>query len=144
MKPLLVIGLGGPLMGDDGIGGHVAERLAADPRLPAGVDVICGGTDLLGCVGAIEGRERVVVIDAVLDGAEPGTVSPIEDGIEQGQEHAHHLSVTQAVALLGMTTTARFRLLGVSVAFAGAQPALSPALTARIPAILDRVLEELR
>ena len=33
----LVIGYGNPLRSDDGVGWHVAERLADDPRL-AGVD----------------------------------------------------------------------------------------------------------
>ena len=79
MKPVAVIGLGNPLMGDDGIGWHVAERLAADPRLPDGVEAIQGGTDLLRCAARIEGRRRVIVVDAVRDDAAPGTVSEIAD-----------------------------------------------------------------
>jgi len=62
MKPVVVIGLGNPLMGDDGIGWHVAERLATDPRLPSGVEAIQGGTDLLRCAARIEGRRRAILI----------------------------------------------------------------------------------
>jgi len=143
MKPQLVIGLGNPLMGDEGIGWHVADRLAADPRLPAGAEAITGGTDLLGCAGRIEGRQRVVVVDAILDDAEPGSVSVGIGDLEERQEHAHHLSVAQAVKLLQLITPARFTVLGVSVRAAGLGEELSPALAARLPAIVDRVLEEL-
>jgi hydrogenase maturation protease len=143
MKPRLAIGLGNPLMGDEGIGWHVAGRLAADPRLPADVEAIPGGTDLLGCAGRIEGRQRVVVIDAIQDDAELGSVLIVNGELEERQEHAHHLSVAQAVRLLQMMTPARFTVLGVSVRAACLGEELSPALAARLPAIVDRVLEEL-
>lgn len=145
MKPVAVIGLGNPLMGDDGIGWHVAERLAADPRLPDEVEAIQGGTDLLRCAARIEGRRRVIVVDAVRDDAAPGTVSEIGDGeAEERQEHAHHLSAAQAMGLLRMTMPVSFTLLGVSVSQARMEERLSAELAGRMPAILDRVLEELR
>ena len=145
MNPLLVIGLGNPLMGDDGIGWRVAEALAAHPRLPADTDVICGGTDLLRCASQIEGRRRVVLVDAVQDGAPLGTVSVIEeDAADSYQEHAHHLSAGQAMTLLRLTMPVCFKLLGVSVPSARVASGLSPALSARMPAILDRVIEELQ
>jgi hydrogenase maturation protease len=143
MKPRLAIGLGNPLMGDEGIGWHVVGRLAADPRLPADVEAIPGGTDLLGCAGRIEGRRRVVVIDAIADDAEPGSVSIVDGDVDERQEHAHHLSVVQAVKLLGMIVPARFTVLGVSVGAVRLGEELSPELAARLPAIVDRVLEEL-
>ena len=145
MKPLLVIGLGNPLMGDDGIGWQVAGRLAADPRLPADVEAICGGTDLLRCAAQIEGRRRVVLVDAVQDDAPPGTVSVIgEEAADIHQGHAHHLSAGQAMGLLRMTMPVCFTLLGVSVTSARMGEELSPELGACMPAILDRVIEELR
>ncbi len=144
MKPRLVIGLGNPLMGDDGVGCRVAERLAADPRLPPGVEVISGGTDLLRCAGQIEGRTSVLVVDAVQTGAEPGSVQEIDPQIPDRQDHAHHLSAAQALTLLRMLTPAPVRLLGIAVRSAACEPDLSPALAARVPSILDRLLEELK
>jgi hydrogenase maturation protease len=146
MKPVLVIGLGNPLMGDDGIGFAVAERMAADSRLPESVEVICGGTDLLRYAGQMAGRERVVVIDAIQGDAEPGNVISLDEadsGLDTRQEHAHHLSAVQAIRLLQMTTPTRFLLLGVSICSAGMDARLSPALAIRMPAILDRALHEL-
>jgi hydrogenase maturation protease len=145
MKPLLVIGLGNPLMGDDGVGWRVAERLAADPRLPADAEAVCGGTDLLRCAAQIEGRRRVILVDAVEDDGPPGTVSLAdEDAADLRQPGAHELSAAQAVQLLRLTMPVPFKLLGVSVSSARMSEELSPPLAARLPDILDRVIEELR
>ena len=146
MKPLLLIGLGNPLMGDEGVGRLVVEQLAGDPRLPETVEVICGGTDLLRYAGQMEGRSRVFVVDALQDDTEPGIVSIFNDassGLDERQEHAHHLSVYQAMALLKMTTPTLFTLLGISIPTAAIKTGLSPVVEGRMPAILDRVLHEL-
>ena len=63
MKPNLVLGLGNPLMGDDGIGCVLAERLASDPRLPADTEVLVAGSDLLRFAGRMEYRQRVILIE---------------------------------------------------------------------------------
>lgn len=118
MKPELVIGLGNPLMGDDCVGHIVAERLADDPRLPEGVEVLCGGTDLLRCAGQMAGRRRVIVIDALQDGGEPGEIVAVKQAdveLDPHQAHAHHLSAVQAMRLLDMNSPTPFLLLGVSI-----------------------------
>lgn len=146
MKPLLVIGLGNPLMGDEGVGWHVAERLSGDPRLPAGAEAVCGGTDLLRYADSMEQRRRVIVVDALRDDAEPGSVWRLDDapgGLDGRQENAHCLSAVQAIQLLRMTVTAPITLLGISIPCANVQTGLSPEVAARMPTILDRVLREL-
>jgi hydrogenase maturation protease len=163
MKPLLVIGLGNPLMGAEGIGWHVAQRLSGDPRLPAGAEVICGGTDLLRYADRIEESRRVIVVDALRDDAEPGSVWSFEapgdpsgagaiacqqvssqlPPLDNRQDNAHCLSAVQAIQLLRMTVPALITLLGISIPRANVQTGLSPELAARMPAILDRVLQEL-
>jgi len=145
MKPLLVIGLGNPLMGGDGIGCTVAGRLAADSRLPACAEVISGGTDLLQYAGQMEGRSRVVVIDALADGAAPGSVAAFEEasGLDERQDHAHHLSAAQAIRLLRMITPVPCTLLGISIPSVEAGSGLPPVLQAQMPVIVDRVIREL-
>jgi len=164
MKPLLVIGLGNPLMGDEGIGWHVAERLSADPGLPADAEVVCGGTDLLRFADQMEQRRRVIVIDALLVDTEPGSVWVGEDPggepsgagastcqpfssrtsvLDNRQHNAHCLSAVQAIQLLRMTTQVPITLLGISVRGVNVQTGLSPELDARMPSILEHVLREL-
>lgn len=160
MKPLLVIGLGNPLMGDEGIGWHVADRLSADPRLPADAEVVCGGTDLLRHADRIHQRRRVIVIDALRVDGEPGSVWVGEDpgggpsgagasvgqplpGLDNRQDNAHCLSAVQAIQLLRLTVSVPITLLGISVRSADLQTRLSPELNGRMPEILDHVLREL-
>jgi hydrogenase maturation protease len=146
MKPQLVIGLGNPLMGDDGVGCAVAERLADDPRLPESVDVMNAGTDLLRCAGRLDARRRVVIVDAVEDNGVPGDVILLDEEdaeLDLCQQHAHLLSTVEAIRLLKMTSGASFLLLGVTISRVTMEPSLSPAVAARLPAILSRVLEEI-
>jgi len=143
---ILVVGVGNPLAGDDGIGLHVATALAGDDRLPAGAEVLAGGSDLLRHADAMRGRRLVVVIDAMLDDRPLGTLQ-VFDGdladLEARQDHVHHLSVVQALGLLRSVTAA---LDGVPVVVAGVtihgaepSPRLSAGLEARVPAIADEV-----
>jgi len=152
MKPHLVIGLGNCLMGDEGVGWHIIDRLIGDPRLPEDTELLWGGTDLLACAGQIEGRRRITLVDALLDPSQVGSVTVFgdEDGLrelEDRQGHVHHLSLTQAIQLLWIASPAfpkpRLRLIGVCIDSASMQLELSPPLAARLPQILERVLEEL-
>ena len=70
---LRVIGVGNPLVGDDGAGVRVVERLRG--RVPEGVELIDGGTEGLGLICWFEGVDRVVLVDAVRMGSAPGTVA---------------------------------------------------------------------
>ncbi|MBM4036890.1 MAG: hydrogenase maturation protease [Planctomycetes bacterium] len=78
----LVLGCGNELFGDDGFGRAVARRLRESPLLPQGVLALDAGTavrevlfDVL--LGPVRPR-RVVVVDAVDLGREPGEVWCIE------------------------------------------------------------------
>jgi hydrogenase maturation protease len=148
MRPRLVIGLGNPLMGDEGAGWHVALRLAADPRLPPDVEAICGGTDLLRCAGQIEGRSRVILVDALQCDEPPGSVMMVEDGavgFDSRQTNAHALSAAQAMQLLRllMPHPVQMALLCVAIRSVAAGEGLSAELAAEMPGILGRVLVEL-
>jgi hydrogenase maturation protease len=156
-KPRLVLGMGNPLMGDDGIGWHVVETLRADPRLPADVDVWWGGTDLLGCVGLLRDRRCVVLVDAMVrdgEGSEAGEVALLEpwpaepqgsEGVAAGETAgAHTLSLTAALSLLRCAEPdlagLDLRLLGVGIDDVAAGERLSPPLELRLLAIAERVL----
>ena len=72
----LVIGLGNPLMGDDGLGLAALERLAADWVLPPGVELVDGGTWGLNLLPLLEAADQVLFLDAVDVGKAPG--EPVE------------------------------------------------------------------
>jgi hydrogenase maturation protease len=67
----VVIGLGNPLRGDDGVGVRVVQALA-EQALPSETEVVDGGTQGLGLVTLLEGRQRAILVDAAQVGREPG------------------------------------------------------------------------
>lgn len=67
-----VIGLGNVLLGDDGFGPFVVEQLRAGWDFPADVEVIDAGTPGLDLVTFLDGRECVVLLDAVGADGPPG------------------------------------------------------------------------
>jgi hydrogenase maturation protease len=73
----LILGIGNYLMGDEGIGVHVANRLSQE-KLPEGVEVLDGGTGGFHLLGYLENYDHVILIDATLDGNMPGTIRLIK------------------------------------------------------------------
>jgi hydrogenase maturation protease len=67
-----IIGIGNPLWGDDGLGVHLAQD--PDPGLPPNVEVIDGGTPGLDLLQFLEEYDRVIILDAVNHGGQPGDV----------------------------------------------------------------------
>ncbi len=70
----LVLGVGNLLMGDEGVGIHAVRRLDATD-LAARADVLDGGTGGFSLLGIFSERERVILIDAAMDGRPEGTVT---------------------------------------------------------------------
>jgi hydrogenase maturation protease len=138
MKPLLVIGLGNPLMGDDGVGARVAESLAG----LASADVLIGGTDLLRHAGQIEGRERVILIDAVESETGGEITVTDEDPPEGPPAGAHTLSAPAAVRLLRrLMPKVRFTWVLAGVPSVHVGEGLSPELECALPRLRQCLME---
>lgn len=80
----IVIGLGNPILGDDGVGWRVAqavaEQLKDDPhRAACGVEVDCLSLGGLSLMERLVGYKRAILVDAILTGSAPiGTVSQFD------------------------------------------------------------------
>ncbi len=70
----LVLGLGNTIMSDDGVGPKVIEILRQTADLPDFVKLLDGGTLGLDLLPYLEGTGRLIIVDAVEIGKEPGTV----------------------------------------------------------------------
>lgn len=70
---VLILGVGNVLMGDEGVGVRVVESLQG-AGLPPGVEALDGGTGSFVLLGPMQDARRVILIDATVDGAPPGTV----------------------------------------------------------------------
>ena len=73
-RPDLILGVGNILLSDEGFGIHVVRRLTARGLGEKGVDLVDGGTGGLGLAEELDGRERVLVVDAAALPHPPGTL----------------------------------------------------------------------
>ena len=99
----LVLGLGNPVLRDDGVGLHVVDRLR-ERGVPPGVHLEQAGTPGLGVLELIAGYRRLVIVDAIDLGDEPGSIHELSapDLAEMAPVHtcsAHEADLPTALAL---------------------------------------------
>lgn len=76
-KSILVIGVGNYLMGDEGVGVQIIQKLEK-MELPSYLDLVDGGTGGFLLLNMFETYPKIILIDATMDGKEEGTVSLIK------------------------------------------------------------------
>lgn len=72
-RPVLVLGIGNILLGDEGVGVRVIEQMQK-MRLPDYVELVDGGTAGADLLDILAERQKVIVIDALQADYEPGAV----------------------------------------------------------------------
>ncbi len=73
-QPLLILGIGNILLGDEGIGVHVVREIEKK-KYPDHVEILDGGTGGFHLLSIFQQYQKMILIDATLDGNEPGTVN---------------------------------------------------------------------
>jgi hydrogenase maturation protease len=145
----VIIGLGNPLRGDDGVGVRVAQVLAMQ-ALPGDVEVVDGGTQGLGIVNLMEGRQRVILVDAANVGRAPGefVLFRLDEVGLLGDDHS--ISIHSAGLRDALLLAQALQILPDEVLIVGIQPAhlewdggLSPEVEAVIPQIAGTILREI-
>ena len=146
---MLVLGLGNPLRGDDGVGPRLVKELTRR-GLPEGVTALDAGTGGLDLLRVLEGWEWAVIVDAVDVGREPGQFvrfTPDQVRLAQPTDHFsfHCAGLSEVLALadaLGRVLP-EMVIFGVQLADVGWREGLSPAVEATLPALVDAVLIEI-
>lgn len=140
---VLIMGIGNYLMGDEGVGVHVAQRLAKE-TLPEGVDVLDGGTGGFFLMEYFENYPVVILIDATLDDRPTGTIRVIEPRFASDFPRAmstHDIGLrdlVEGLAILGKLP--KIYLFAVSIEMIQSQQIeLSPELEQVMPALLEQV-----
>lgn len=145
---ILVFGIGNILMGDEGVGVHVVQNLSSKD-LPGAPDVIDGGTGGFHLLSIIQSYETIVMIDASLDGHEPGTISILEPKYAKDfpkSLSAHDIGLKdllESASLLG--TLPRIILITITVdSYQDVSMELSERVNDAIPLVIEKVKEILR
>lgn len=143
-----IIGVGNPLMGDDGIGIAAVERLA-QLSLPAAVEVIDGGTGGITLLHLMEGAQRVILVDAVDMGKPPGTIvrfSPEEVRVAGGEAQLslHEAGLAQVLELgRAMGPLPPITLFGVQPLRVARVMELTSPVQGALPQLISAVLAEI-
>lgn len=140
---VLIMGIGNYLMGDEGVGVHVAQRLAKEV-LPEGVDVLDGGTGGFFLMEYFENYPVVILIDATLDDRPTGSIRVIEPRFAADFPRAmstHDIGLrdlVEGLAILGKLP--KIYLFAVSIEMIQSQQIeLSPELERVMPELLEQV-----
>jgi hydrogenase maturation protease len=146
-KKTLILGIGNYLMCDEGIGVHVAEQLQHE-ILPPDVEVLDGGTGGFHLLEYFENHAHVILVDATLDGREPGTIRKIKPRFATDFPPAmstHDIGLKDMVsALQFMDKMPEIDLFVVSIASIQEQGIeLTPPVKSKIPEIVQLVKESI-
>jgi len=150
MSDTLVLGLGNPLMGDDGLGPAVIERLSAGWSFPADVVIVDGGTAGLGLLPLIEGASRVLFVDAINANHPVGhPITIVGDALPRYcalrlSPHEVDLCDVLSLAELRGTRPAEMRAVGLQPGPLTVGIALSPAVRDGLPALTNAIVCQLR
>ena len=74
LSPILILGIGNILLGDEGVGVHVVKELEKK-KYPAHVRILDGGTGGFHLLELFKDYQKIIMIDATLDNNKPGTVN---------------------------------------------------------------------
>lgn len=143
---VLILGAGNLLLKDEGIGVHVARRLA-NAGLPEDVRVVDCGTRVLDALSFIKSADRLIVIDAVRTGAQPGTIFRLRDeDISESPSRSvslHQMSLLETLEIADrVIPRPATTIIGVEPEDVSLGMELSPTLANTLPRIVDLVLEE--
>lgn len=150
MATILVLGLGNILLGDEGVGVRVVEKLQERYELPEEVQALDGGVRGLALLPYLEGVGKLLVVDAVAAGQKPGTLIRLEgDEVPaflspKVSPHQEGLADLLIAARLIDLYPREVVLWGVEPAVVDTGLELSPPVAAQMDELMGRVVEELR
>jgi hydrogenase maturation protease len=144
---ILILGVGNLLLSDEGVGVHIAQRMM-EMDLPPEVCVVEGGTDGFGLINIILEADRMILIDAVRGGGEPGSIyrfdieecNPFPDRFKTS---VHQISILEVINLSGLIgSTPKTTVIGVEPESLEMGMDLSPEVEAKVPRVIEIVMEE--
>ncbi|WP_025690868.1 HyaD/HybD family hydrogenase maturation endopeptidase [Paenibacillus zanthoxyli] len=147
MKETAVIGIGNILLKDDGIGVHTIRELEKED-LPSTVELVDGGTSTLAMLSYFLEYRKIIVIDALRAGLEPGTIYRIrpEDlaGYEKGNLSIHDVQILDVVKMARMLGAAPDVIIfGIEPQEIGFELEMSDLMRSKIPDIIELLKQEL-
>jgi hydrogenase maturation protease len=144
-----LIGLGNILLRDVGVGVHAVRYIQERCTIPAGLEIIDGGTTGLDLLPFIEGRQRVIFVDTVNFNQAPGFIGVLKNdaipslfGAKESLHHMGLMDVLAAARLLDILPD-DIRLIGIQPEIIDSGLELSATIKDRFRPLVDRILSEI-
>lgn len=151
MERIVVLGLGNILYGDEGFGVRVAEQLYSRYAFPDNVEIVDAGTQGHPLLAFVERATRLLLLDAVDFGLQPGTIVEKDSTGIPAYLSAHKMSLHQnsfsevlALAELKDCLPKEIRLIGAQPLDMTYGNTLSPLLLSRLDTLVDMALHQLQ
>jgi hydrogenase maturation protease len=101
-EQITILGIGCTLYADQGFGVSVIEALKTNYEFPENIDLIDGGLLGVGLTGTIGQADRLIAIDAICNGGNPGDMYRLEGpqilARLTGKHHVQHVEFLEALA----------------------------------------------
>lgn len=146
----LILGLGNPVLGDDGVGWRIAQELRSEIANPQ-VEIDCVAQSGLSLMERIIGYDRVILIDSITTGRQPpGTVycfrlDELPNPLPGCTRSSHETTLQTALEVgraIGVPLPDEIMVVAVEVQRIYAfSEHLSPPVAAAVPQARQRVLE---
>ncbi|WP_413724270.1 HyaD/HybD family hydrogenase maturation endopeptidase [Sodalis sp. RH16] len=143
---ILILGIGNLLLGDEGVGVRVVEALERRFILSPPVEILDGGTSGMALMEIMSSRDSLIVADAVLTGAPPGSVTVLRDAevpaLFSRKISPHQLGLSDVLTALRLTDEfpRRLTLVGIEPESLAPGIGLTPTVSAAIEPALNHVL----
>lgn len=147
-KPIMIVGVGNSIQMDDGVGIHVLNELK-NYDLPDEVELFDGGTLGIDLMPYIEGREKLIFIDSVKAGQEPGTILRFQpDDLtydDAPKTSVHQIGLIESLQMISLIGKApdRVVIFGVQPKTIGWSEELTDEVKASIPKLIPHILKEI-
>lgn len=148
MKDTVIIGIGNILLQDDGVGVHVITQLEKEESLPSTIELVDGGTSTLETLGYFLDYRKVIVVDCLRAGLEPGTIYRIkpEDIKNYKKENLsiHDVQILDVVKMANMLGQyPEVVIFGIEPKTIAVNLEMTDLMYAKIPEVIANIKKEL-
>lgn len=145
-----VLGIGNIILSDEGFGVRVVEYLQKNFNFPDNVSLIDGGTLGVELTHFVTGTKRLLIIDSINGGAEPGKIFHLRN--DEIKNHfaqkisAHEVGIQDVLTMLELSgrKIPHVELIGAQPFSLEAGTELTPEMQKLLPVFADKAVEILR
>lgn len=146
----IVLGLGNPLMADEGIGNELVELLRSTSDQCPGVDFLDAGTGGMALLYHFEQRKKAIIIDCAFMGEQPGTIKRFTPDEVKTVKKLAHLSLHEVDILKVIELAKQLDQCPQEIVFYAIEPEkvqqqhhLSETLQKKLPQYIKQIKTEL-